>query len=298
MTKQEQVLNDDRYVPVHQYGFVGLVDVMGDDSTPPERARISYGAGTKSVNDDRNLLRYLIAHKHTTPIEMVELVFHLKMPIFVMRQHVRHRMATINEYSGRYSEMSDEMYVPDHEHLGTQSTTNKQGTVSGSFSEEDAQLLQHTIDVAEGFTYNQYQKLLANGLSRELSRVVLPVANYTELYWKINLHNFFHYCKLRMDPHAQREIRDFAEAMYSLVKKKLPVACEAFEDYIFNAKTFSRMELEIIKRLIDENEWFRTQEDYNRDDEHADEGVAREYGMSKREIVEFKKKLGLDKWDE
>jgi thymidylate synthase (FAD) len=293
MTSQEQIKNDARYTPLHEYGFVGLVDVMGDDSTPPETARISYGSGTKSVSDDRNLLRYLVRHRHTTPIEMVELRFHLKMPIFVMRQHVRHRMATINEYSGRYSEMSDEMYVPDHDHLGVQSSTNKQGTEAGTFDKKvGAGIRTCMLDVNDN-SYAGYKALLDSGLSRELSRCVLPVSNYTELYWKIDLHNFFHYAKLRMDPHAQLEIREYATAMYELVKQKLPIACEAFEDYIFKAHTFSRMEFELIKRMISKNAWVTLSEDYDRDDEYDNEGIAREFGMSKREMTEFKTKFGL-----
>jgi thymidylate synthase (FAD) len=284
MTKQEQILNDENYTPIHEFGFVGLVDVMGDDSTPPRRARISYGTGTKSVNDDRNLLRYLIRHKHTTPIEMVELVFHLKMPIFVMRQHVRHRMSTMNEYSARYSELSDEFYIPLTEDISLQSTTNKQGRLDAEFMElQDKLSVQNIMSESHAQSYAAYQKLLDLGLARELARAPMPVANYTECFWKINLHNFFHYCKLRRDKHAQKEIRDFADAMFELVERKLPLCCEAFNDYIFEAVTFSRMEIEFLRNHV---AWSEIQDSICSDSFNYEK-----YGLSKRELDEFKVKI-------
>lgn len=283
MTPQSAVLNDDRYVPVYEHGFVGLVDVMGDDSTPPKRARISYGEGTKSVSDDRNLLRYLIRHKHSTPVEMVELVFHIKLPIFIMRQHVRHRTASINEYSARYSEMSDEMYLPLYEDIELQSTSNKQGR-------EEDQLMEHTDKLAVqdimgrsyGQSYEAYRQLLEKGVAREIARSVLPVANYTEIFWKVNLHNFFNYARLRRDSHAQKEIREFADSMFKMVEQKFPIACEAFNDYIFEAETFSRMEMNILRFVLKSK---MTVDEYMMT--YTDEEIMTKYGITKRELTEF-----------
>jgi thymidylate synthase (FAD) len=270
-------------VPLYEHGFVGLLDTMGDDHDIASAARISYGAGTKSVSDDRNLLRYLVRHKHTSPLEMAEVKFHLKLPIVVMRQLVRHRTANLNEASGRYSEMSDEFYIPTDDYLAPQSTTNKQGR-AGSFSAEIRteirSLIQSIVDIA----YGGYKMLLGDapsrlkdldeeypGLSRELSRIVLPVSNYTECYWKCDLHNFFNFCRLRMDSHAQQEIRDFATAMYNLAKPYFPLAAEAFEDYIFNSITLSRMDIAALKDMLQ-----------NKFDPNSNT-----YGMSKREMTEF-----------
>jgi len=295
MTPQEDILNDPNYIAVYDYGFVGLVDMMGDDSTPPQRARTSYGKGTKSVSDDRTLLRYLIRHRHNTPVEMVELVFHLKMPIFVMRQHVRHRMSSMNEYSARYSEMSDEFYVPNHEDIALQSVTNKQGRNEGAL-DPDALLefetknkVQELMGVAYSKSYEVYKELLDMGIARELARAPLPVANYTECFWKCNLHNFFHYCSLRREAHAQLEIRMLADAMFQLVEHKLPVACEAFNDYIFEAKTFSRMEMNILRDMLISHQNLETTIQLA----GGEEQFVKSYRISKRELQEFAAKLGL-----
>lgn len=291
MTPQDAILDDDRYEPLYDHGFVGLTEYFGDDSTPCNTARISYGKGTKSVSDDRNLLRYLVRHKHTTPLQMVVLRFHLKMPIFVMRQHVRHRMATMNEYSGRYSEMSDEFYVPLHEDIQLQSTTNKQGR-----EEDDEDLVEFEVkqraqqiyDRANKHSYDSYRELLELGLAREIARIPLGVGNYTECYWQIDLHNFFHYCKLRRDKHAQKEIRMLADAMYGLVETYFPVACEAFNDYIFEAVTFSRMEMNIMKGFLS-NVTIR--------EELISEDWQKNYGLTKRECSELIDKLNLKKYN-
>ena len=228
---------------VHQLGFVKLLDVMGSDEEVENAARISYGKGTRKVSQTRNLIRYLIRHKHTSPLEMCEVKFHIKLPIFIMRQLVRHRMANLNEYSGRYSVMSDEFYLPEADYLQKQSTTNNQGR------EEiipDKGLLQFEFNRIYDGAQIAYENLLNHELTKELARAVLPVANYTECIWKIDLHNFFHFVKLRADKHAQREIQDYANAMYELVKPKFPLCCEAFEDYNRDAVTFSKQEMEII----------------------------------------------------
>jgi len=233
---------------IHQLGFVKLLDVMGDDEEVENSARISYGEGTRKVNQTRNLIRYLMRHKHTSPFEMCEVKFHLKLPIFIMRQLVRHRTANLNEYSGRYSVMSNEFYLPEGDYLAKQSTTNSQGR--GEVLEQQG-LLQFEFNRIYDGASMAYQVLLEHDLSREVARALLPVANYTECIWKIDLHNFFHFVKLRSDSHAQREIRDYANAMYELVKPNFPLCCEAFEDYIQGATTFSKQEMGVIKELLE-----------------------------------------------
>lgn len=257
-------------------GFIRLVDYMGDDSSIVQAARVSYGKGTKTVNQDRGLIRYLMRHKHTTPFEMVEFKFHVKLPIFVARQWIRHRTANVNEYSGRYSEMTDDFYLPEITQIRPQSSNNKQGRSEDAFSSEVSENLKEKIKDYQLNAYGHYKDLLESGLAREISRINLPLSNYTEWYWKIDLHNLFHFLKLRLDSHAQYEIRVYAEAMAEIVKTAVPVAYEAFEDYILNARNFSGPELLIIKKLIN---------DMPDDDKLSD------FGLSKREINEFRDKL-------
>ena len=233
---------------IHQLGFVKLLDVMGDDEEVENSARISYGEGTRKVNQTRSLIRYLMRHKHTSPFEMCEVKFHLKLPIFVMRQLVRHRTANLNEYSGRYSVMSNEFYLPEGDYLAKQSTTNNQGRGEPL---ESQGLLQFEFNRIYDGASMAYQVLLEHELSREVARALLPVANYTECIWKIDLHNFFHFVKLRSDSHAQREIRDYSDAMYELVKPNFPICCEAFEDYVQGATTFSKQEMGVIRELLE-----------------------------------------------
>ncbi len=274
---------------IHQLGFVKLLDVMGDDEEVENSARISYGEGTRKVNQTRNLIRYLMRHKHTSPFEMCEVKFHLKLPIFIMRQLVRHRTANLNEYSGRYSVMSNEFYLPEGDYLAKQSTTNNQGRGEPLDSQG---LLQFEFNRIYDGASMAYQVLLEHELSREVARALLPVANYTECIWKIDLHNFFHFVKLRSDSHAQREIRDYADAMYELVKPNFPLCCEAFEDYMMGAVTFSASEMEFIRDhvvgdLIDEWECY-TDEEFN------DEVLTKKYKLSNREMNELKKKLSKE----
>ena len=233
---------------IHQLGFVKLLDVMGDDEEVENSARISYGEGTRKVNQTRNLIRYLMRHKHTSPFEMCEVKFHLKLPIFVMRQLVRHRTANLNEYSGRYSVMSNEYYLPEADYLQKQSSTNNQGR---SEVLPSTGLLHYEFNRIYDNAQIAYENLLNEELTKELARAVLPVANYTECIWKIDLHNFFHFVKLRADKHAQREIQDYANAMYELVKPKFPLCCEAFEDYNRDAVTFSKQEMNVIRELLE-----------------------------------------------
>ena len=267
---------------IHQLGFVKLLDVMGNDEEVENSARISYGEGTRKVNQTRNLIRYLMRHKHTSPFEMCEVKFHLKLPIFIMRQLVRHRTANLNEYSGRYSVMSNEFYLPEGDYLAKQSTTNSQGR--GEVLEQQG-LLQFEFNRIYDGASMAYQVLLEHDLSREVARALLPVANYTECIWKIDLHNFFHFVKLRSDDHAQREIRDYADAMYELVKPNFPLCCEAFEDYVQGAKTFSKQEMEVIRehlQYVDDNHAWT---------ERSDLGVT-EHKLGKRESKEFLEKIG------
>jgi thymidylate synthase (FAD) len=231
-------------------GFVRLVDYMGGDESIVQAARVSYGKGTKSVNEDRGLIRYLMRHMHTTPFEMVELKFHIKLPIFVARQWIRHRTANVNEYSGRYSVMKDEFYIPEPVAIHRQSRRNKQGRGD----EVPAELREKVLEIlvsAQGKTYGQYSKMLEDDIARELARIHLPLSLYTEWYWKIDLHNLFHFLHLRMDAHAQYEIRIYGEAVAEITKKIVPVAWEAFEDYVLKAGRFSRLELDVLLGRVD-----------------------------------------------
>ena len=236
-------------IEVHELGFVKLLDVMGNDEEVENAARISYGEGTRKVSQTRNLIRYLMRHKHTSPFEMCEVKFHIKLPIFVMRQLVRHRTANLNEYSGRYSVMSDDFYFPKGKNLKPQSTSNKQGREDGELR-NPGEIEFEIFRIFDG-AKNAYHNLLDWDLSRELARIVLPVSNYTEVIWKIDLHNFFHVINLRAEKHAQQEIQDYADAMYHLVYPHFPLCCEAFEHYVRNAVTFSEQEMDVIKSLLE-----------------------------------------------
>lgn len=258
-------------------GFVRLVDVMGDDAAIVQAARVSYGSGTKKVHEDRGLIRYLLRHLHTTPFEMVEFKFHIKLPIFVARQWIRHRTANVNEYSGRYSEMKDEFYVPALDQVRAQSSSNKQGRADEAFPMEQAKAIAESMSATQDRLYAEYQDLLEKDLAREIARINLPVSNYTEWYWKIDLHNLFHFLKLRIDPHAQYEIRVFAQAMAAIVKEAVPIAYEAFEDYILKSQRFSRLELGAIASLMSTRP--TTVEELER------------YGLKGREAREFLDKL-------
>ncbi len=231
-------------------GFIRLIDVMGDDSSIVQSARVSYGKGTKSVNVDRELIRYLMRHRHTSPFEMVEFKFHIKLPIFVARQWIRHRTANVNEYSGRYSEIKDEFYVPELEQIRTQSILNKQGRDEEKLPENVAMSILNILKDSQSKLYSQYQEMLEQNLVRELARINLPLSTYTEWYWKIDLHNLLHFLKLRLDWHAQYEIRVYAEKIADILKIAIPMSWQAFEDYILEGITFSKQELSILKNLI------------------------------------------------
>ncbi len=233
-------------------GFVRLVDAMGSDASIVQAARVSYGAGTKSVSEDRGLIRYLMRHRHTSPFEMVEFKFHVKLPIFVARQWIRHRTANVNEYSGRYSEMKDEFYIPQIEEIRTQSSLNRQGRSDERVDFSVAESIAGKMEETQKELYAEYLWYLEQGTARELARINLPLSSYTEWYWKIDLHNLLHFLRLRLDWHAQFEIRLYAEKLAEIVKAVTPLAYEAFEDYQLNGVAFSRQELQILRDTVGE----------------------------------------------
>lgn len=240
-------------IKLHQHGLIALVDVMPRlvpqgqtaDSAIVQAARVSYGQGTKRVNEDRGLIRYLLRHRHTTPFEMIEFKFHVVMPIFIARQWIRHRTANVNEYSARYSVVPDRFYVPTVENIKGQSKSNRQGG-SEPVDVGTAQAFLDYLDHCQS-QYANYEALLEKGVSREQARIGLPVNVYTEWYWKCDLHNVLHFLSLRMDAHAQQEIRDYASAMFDLIKPIVPVTCEAFQDYRLDGAHLTRLELEALR---------------------------------------------------
>jgi len=294
--------SDPKFISVLDHGFVYLIDVMGDDAAIVQSARLSYGDGTKSVREDRGLIRYLFRHKHTSPIESCEVKLHLRLPIFVMRQLVRHRTAHLNEFSARYSIMSDDFYVPDSDFIQPQSQINKQGR-DGTISETSIAGVQWMMQAAGDHAYDLYRVLLGErtgeliydpytsndplldgefpGIAREVARTVLPVSFYTEVYWKQDLHNLFHLLKLRSDSGAQKEIRVYADAIYRLIQPVFPLACEAWEDYVRDSVTLSRMEVDLMRDLLQGRATIDIEPS--------------SYGMTKREMTEFIARFALAK---
>ncbi len=242
-------------IPVLDHGFVRVVDYMGDDAAIVQAARVSYGAGTKTLRDDAGLIRYLMRHRHSTPFEMCEIKLHVKLPIFVARQWIRHRTANVNEISARYSILDKEYYLPAPEHLAAQSRKNRQGRGDLLEGEEAAEALRILREDAER-SFANYEHLLAEedesrqGLARELARMNLPLNAYTQWYWKTDLYNLLHFLSLRADPHAQYEIRAYAEAIIELVRLWTPVAAQAFEDYRLNARSFSGPAMAVLRRML------------------------------------------------
>ena len=248
-------------LPVLDHGFVRVVDYMGDDGAIVQAARVSYGRGTRRVSEDKGLINYLMRHRHTTPFEMCEIKYHVKLPIFVARQWIRHRTANVNEYSARYSILDNEFYLPAPQHLATQATVNRQGR--GDVIEGDA--ARHVLDLLRRDAeraYAGYAELLNEdesgaprdpswpGLARELARMNLSLNFYTQWYWKTDLHNLLHFLSLRADPHAQYEIRAYADAMLDTVKRWVPMAYAAFLEYRMNAATISATGLAVIRRML------------------------------------------------
>lgn len=239
--------------PVLDHGFVRVIDYMGDDAAIVQAARVSYGAGTKHVQNDAGLIRYLMRHWHSTPFEMCEIKLHVKLPVFVARQWIRHRTANVNEYSARYSILDREFYIPAPEALAAQSTVNNQGRGAVLQGEEAARVLEMLKSDA-GRAYDHYQGMLSQdgqqGLARELARMNLPMNVYTQWYWKVDLHNLFHFLRLRADAHAQYEIRVYADEIARMVADWVPLAWGAFQDYRVGGVTLSASALDCIRRML------------------------------------------------
>lgn len=240
----------DQELPVLNKGFVRLVDYLGGDQRVVQAARVSYGAGTKSYRQDRGLIHYLLSHDHTSPFEQVQLTFHVKMPIFVARQWVRHRTARLNEISGRYSVMKDEFYVPDAEMMRLQSKDNKQARSDEGLPTEAAEAMVAEMAADQNDIYAHYQAMIDQGLAREIARCNLPLSLYTEWYWQIDLHNLFHFLRLRMDAHAQYEIRCYAERLAECARAVAPLSWEAFAEHHLNAVRFGEAELAALGRVM------------------------------------------------
>jgi thymidylate synthase (FAD) len=275
-------------IPVLDHGFVRVIDYMGDDAAVVQAARVSYGKGTKRVNEDRGLIHYLMRHRHTTPFEMCEIKYHVKLPIFVARQWIRHRTANVNEYSARYSILDKEFYIPAPEHLAAQSTSNRQGrgeVLSGKEAERVLALLRDDAERA----YRGYVEMLnetergdaidaeRQGLARELARMNLSLNFYTQWYWKTDLHNLLNFLSLRADAHAQYEIRAYAEAMIATVERWVPMTAEAFRQYRLGGAQLSERGLAVVRRLLG-----------------GETVTQEESGMSKREWSELMAVLGRD----
>lgn len=267
----------DKEIKVLDKGFIRLVDYLGSDQRIVQSARVSYGEGTKTVRQDKGLIDYLMRHLHTSPFEQVIITVHAKMPIFVARQWVRHRTARLNEISGRYSEMRDEFYVPQPERILLQDTINKQGSLEAG--EVPPSVRKKVIDLIirdQGSVYANYREILEDEISRELARINLPISLYTEWYWQIDLHNLFHFINLRLDPHAQWEIRQYAAVLADIAKAVAPLAYEAFEEHILYGRNFSRSEIAEIRRLINVGDC----------------------KLTGRKLYEFREKIGLSDDDE
>jgi thymidylate synthase (FAD) len=271
---------------VLDHGFVRVIDYMGDDSAVVQAARVSYGKGTKRVNEDRGLIQYLMRHRHTTPFEMCEIKYHVKLPIFVARQWIRHRTANVNEYSARYSILDNEFYLPEAEHLAVQSTSNRQGRGSSLPPDEAARVLDLLREDSLR-SYRDYAYMLnedesgkavdesRSGLARELARMNLSLNFYTQWYWKTDLHNLLGFLSLRADAHAQYEIRVYADAMIDTLERWVPLVAEAFRQYRIGGAQLSANALAVVKKMLA--------------GENVDQAPS---GMSKREWSELMQVLG------
>ena len=275
-------------IEVLDHGFVRVIDYMGDDSSVVQSARVSYGKGTKKISNDKGLIKYLMRHRHSTPFEMCEIKFHIKLPIFIARQWIRHRTANVNEYSARYSILDKEFYIPSAENLATQSQINNQGRGDALTDDEASNVIQILKNDAEQ-TYANYETLLnenssggvldesKSGIARELARMNLTLNTYTQWYWKIDLNNLLHFLALRADDHAQYEIRVYADVMLDLVKKWVPLTYEAFEDYRMGGTELSAKEIKLMRKLL-----------------KGEKVSFEEEGLSKREWSELQRKFDLN----
>jgi thymidylate synthase (FAD) len=274
------------YFSVLDHGFVALVDYMGSDEDVERAARVSYGYGTRRTSETRGLIRYLRRHRHTTPSEMVELKFHCAMPIFVARQWIRHRTASLNEYSGRYSLLPLLFYRPAPEHFQAQSASNRQGRGGAALASLHAEAVTRwdrlRRDAAE-----HYEWLVSHDVARELARIDLPLSTYTQWYWKIDLHNLFHFLAVRADAHAQYEIRAFARVIAGMLKRVAPLSFEAWVDYELTGAHLSRGELDAVRRLVE----VRGEEIAARSGARLGAKDIAGLGLSKREIEELLAKL-------
>ena len=273
---------------VLDHGFVRVIDYMGDDSAIVQSARVSYGKGTKQISNDKGLIKYLMRHRHSTPFEMCEIKFHIKLPIFIARQWIRHRTANVNEYSARYSILDKEFYIPPMENVAAQSMINNQGRGEVLSSDEAAEVISILKKDAEQ-TYANYETLLNEnpngesidsskpGVARELARMNLTLNTYTQWYWKIDLNNLLHFLALRADAHAQFEIRVYADIMMDIVKKWVPIAADAFEDYRIGGTEVSAKEINLLKKLL-----------------KGEKASFEDEGISKREWSELQKKFDLN----
>ena len=259
--------------PVLDHGFIRVIDYMGDDAAITQAARVSYGKGTKSVQNDEGLIRYLMRHWHSTPFEMCEIKLHVKLPVFVARQWIRHRTANVNEYSARYSILDREFYIPAPEHVNAQSVVNNQGRGGVLEGAEAARVLE-ILKADSARCYDNYEAMISDdgqeGLARELARMNLPANIYTQWYWKVDLHNLFHFLRLRADAHAQYEIRVYAEEMCKVVADWVPFAYKAFEDYRLGAVSLSAQMVDTMRRML-----------------KGEEVTQETSGLSKREWREF-----------
>ncbi|SDW26717.1 FAD-dependent thymidylate synthase [Litoreibacter albidus] len=238
---------------VLDHGFIRVIDYMGDDSAICQAARVSYGKGTKSVQNDEGLIRYLMRHWHSTPFEMCEIKLHVKLPVFVARQWIRHRTANVNEYSARYSILDREFYIPAPEHINAQSVVNNQGRGQILEGEEAARVLE-ILKADSTRAYDNYEAMISDegqdGLARELARMNLPANIYTQWYWKVDLHNLFHFLRLRADSHAQYEIRVYADAICKVVADWVPAAYAAFKDYRLGGAQLSGKGVDCLRRML------------------------------------------------
>ena len=274
-------------IEVLDHGFIRVIDYMGDDSSIVQSARVSYGKGTKKISNDKGLIKYLMRHRHSTPFEMCEIKFHIKLPIFIARQWIRHRTANVNEYSARYSILDKEFYIPSAENLAEQSAINNQGRGDALTDDEASNVIQILKKDAEQ-TYSNYETLLnessegniidesKSGIARELARMNLTLNTYTQWYWKIDLNNLLHFLALRADDHAQYEIRVYADAMLDIVKKWVPLTYEAFEDYRIGGTELSAKEVNLMRKLL-----------------KGEKVSFEEEGLSKREWSELQRKFEI-----
>lgn len=245
----EEIL--DKEYPVLDHGFVRLVDYLGSDSRIVQAARVSYGEGTKTYRQDSGLINYLMRNDHTSPFEQVNFTFHIKMPIFVARQWIRHRTAKVNEISGRYSVMKGECYVPEPDKINFQSDDNKQGRSDLPVSQEIKNQVRSMLAEERRLVTENYRKMLELGIAREIARIDLPLSTYTEWYWQMDLHNLFHFLALRLDSHAQYEIRSYAKVILEIVRKVCPIATEAFESNMKDGRRFSKSEIAAIRAIME-----------------------------------------------